>query len=268
MRRTLIASIVAVFPLAVLSGQTPAPPAAPPASPPAAPATRPAAPRPAAAGRPATLAIQVTDGLGVPLADTQVATAGPVSREGTTGPDGSIRFTNVRPGTYRLKFTREGSITFEREVTVRAGETSTTDVALNPAPPPPKPVVVETPAPATPPPLPPSGDPKVTPVPQFLERNFIGGREARKDSSLGCTPTATATLHQLRDSWLSHSHDDADEWIYVVAGEGTIRIGSSEQRLQAGTFGLVPHGMAHALIPQGRNPLIVTSVLSGPACKG
>ena len=107
----------------------------------------------------------------------------------------------------------------------------------------------------------------MTPVPLFLEKNFIGGREGRKDSVLGCTATGTATLHQLREAWLAHTHDDAEEWIYVVAGEGTLRLGTTEQKIQAGTFSLVPHTMSHALIPQGRNPLIVISVLSGPACK-
>jgi uncharacterized cupin superfamily protein len=66
---------------------------------------------------------------------------------------------------------------------------------------------------------------------------------------------------------VSHTHDTAEEWIYVVAGEGTLRIGTSDQKLQAGTFSLVPHTVAHALVPQGRNPLIVISMLSGPACK-
>jgi mannose-6-phosphate isomerase-like protein (cupin superfamily) len=108
----------------------------------------------------------------------------------------------------------------------------------------------------------------VTPVPLFLEKNFIGGREGRKESSLGCTATGTATLYQLREAWQNHAHDDADEWVYVVAGEGTLRIGSNEQRLQAGTFSLVPHTTPHSLVPQGRNPLIMISVLSGPACEG
>ena len=83
---------------------------------------------------------------------------------------------------------------------------------------------------------------------------------------LGCTATGTATLHQLRDTWAAHAHDNAEEWIYVVAGEGTIRIGTSDQNVRAGTFTLVPHTVSHTVIPQGRNPLIVVSVLSGPAC--
>ena len=267
MRRTLIVFFtLAVITSAGLAAQTAAGAQTPPAT------QKPAAPRPAAraAARPATLTVQVTDSLGGPLADAHVASTGPVERDGTTGADGSIRFTNLRAGTYRLRFTREGSITFEREITLRAGEAGSIEVALSAAPVAPvTPVVPVAPvAPPVPVSLPSSGDPKVVPVPLFLEKNFIGGREGRKDSSLGCTPTATATLHQLRDSWLSHSHDDADEWIYVVAGEGSLRMSAGDQRLQAGTFILVPHGMAHSLVPQGRNPLIVTSVLSGPACKG
>lgn len=171
----------------------------------------------------------------------------------------------MRPGTYRVRIAREGSVTLEREIVLRAGEAATMDVALSAAPPPPKaPEPVAQPVATA---LGPPGDPKVTPVPLFLEKNFIGGREGRKDSPLGCTPTGTATLHQLRDTWQAHTHDSAEEWIYVVAGEGTLRIGGADQKLQAGTFSLVPHTMSHTLVPQGRNPLIVISVLSGPPCK-
>jgi mannose-6-phosphate isomerase-like protein (cupin superfamily) len=220
-----------------------------------------------ATGKPAAITIQVTDTLGAPLADAAVTITGPVAREGTTTADGSLRVTNMRAGTYRMRFVREGSITLERELTLRAGESPTIDVALSPAP-------VASNAPAAPiaptapvaPSLGPPGDPRVTAVPLFLEKNFIGGREGRKDSLLGCTASGTATLHQLRDSWLMHTHDNAAEWIYVVAGEGALRIGETNQRLQAGTFSLVPHTVSHALIPQGRNPLIVISVLSGPPC--
>lgn len=253
MRRTLCLLALAISTSTALFAQTAAP--------------KPAAPR--AAARPLTLTIQVTDALGAPLADTQVTTTGPVAREGVTAPDGSLRLTNMRAGNYRLRFTREGSMTLERDVAIRAGESATVDVSLSPAPAPPKAEPVKPPmsepAAKT---LPPPGDAKITPVPLFLEKNFISGREGRKESSLGCTATGTATLHQLREAWLSHAHEDADEWIYVVAGEGTLRIGTADQRVQAGTFSLVPHTTSHALLPQGRNPLIVISVLSGPRCQG
>ncbi len=250
MRRTLFLCTVVLASSAITYAQT-------------APPTPRSTAKPSTA-KPPTVTIQVTDAAGAPLADATVTTtAGVVSREGVTGADGSLQWINMRPGTYRVRFAREGSITVERELILRAGEPATVDVALNPAPP------VKAPEPVAPPPpsLGPPGEPKITPVPLFLEKNFIGGREGRKDSPLGCTATGTATLHQLRDTWQAHTHDTAEEWIYVVAGEGTLRIGTTEQKLQAGTFSLVPHTMSHALIPQGRNPLIVISVLSGPECK-
>lgn len=259
MRRALFVCTLVVLTSTGLAAQTK--PSAPPAKP-AAP------PRATATTKLATITIEVTDALGAPLSETTVSTTtGVVSREGVTAADGSLRMMNMRPGTYRLRFVREGSITLERELTLRSGESVTLDVSLSAAPPPPK-----APEPVAPPPAPSRalgapGDPRVTPVPLFLEKNFIGGREARKDSVLGCTATGTATVHQLRDSWLAHTHDDAGEWIYVVAGAGTIRVGTTEHKVQAGTFTLVPHTVSHALIPQGRNPLIVISVLSGPACR-
>jgi len=259
MRRALFIYAVAILTSTGLAAQTP--PAAPPAKPAAPPRTT-----AAAAAKFATITIQVTDAQGAPLPETMVTTTtGVVSREGVTAEDGSLRMLNMRPGTYRLRFVREGSITLERELTLRSGEALAVDVSLNAAPPAPKAPEPVAPPPAT---LGPPGDPKVTPVPLFLERNFIGGREGRKESVLGCTATGTATLHQLRESWLAHTHDQAEEWIYVVAGEGMLRLGTNEHKIQAGTFSLVPHTMSHALIPQGRNPLIVISVLSGPRCEG
>jgi mannose-6-phosphate isomerase-like protein (cupin superfamily) len=249
MRRTLLLCTAIVLVSTTLSAQTP------PAR---------------ATAKPTAITVQVTDSLGAPLADATVTATGPVAREGVTTADGSLRFANMRAGTYRLKFVREGAITLERDVTLRAGESATVEAALSAAPAPVAPIAPVAPvAPSAPAPsvLGPPGDAKVTPVPLFLEKNFIGGRQARKESELGCTSTGTATLHQLRDAWLSHTHDTADEWIYVVAGEGTVRIGTTEHKVQAGTFSLVPYTIAHALIPQGRNPLIVISVLSGPPCK-
>lgn len=219
----------------------------------------------------AVIAVRTTDNSGSWLSGVRVSAQGATPREGTTGDDGTARFINLRPGSYRLRFERDGYITLERDVTVRTGETLTVDANLSAAPPPPPPPKPEPPpvpvaAPPVLPALPPPGEPKLVPIPTFLERNFIG-REGRKDSLLGCTPTGTATLHQLREAWAPHTHNDEDEWVYVVAGEGTLRIGTLDQRLQAGTLSMVPHAREHAIQQQGRNPLIVISILSGQPCK-
>src|SRR5262245_1452069 len=97
-------SLVVAQPVLAQAPATPAP------TPP--PQTAPAAPRPAprpATGAPVSLTFQVTDTLGAPLAGAQVRTETPVSRDGLTDSNGSLRFTNMRAGTYRVRVAREGS---------------------------------------------------------------------------------------------------------------------------------------------------------------
>ena len=264
MRTLVFALLWSAVSFGALRAQTPQTPPAPPPKAPQAPAAQPQrAARPPAAAATPTITIQVANSSGLPLANVQVTAQGPAARDGVSAEDGSIRFANVRPGAYRLKFVREGSITLERDITVRAGEAQLVDVTLSAAPPPPKPAE---PPPAVPTAgdksLGPPAEPRLTAIPTFLDKNFIG-REGRKDSPLGCTTTGTSTLVQLREALLNQAHEDADEWIYVVAGEGTLRLGTAEQHLQAGTFALIPHTAAHGILPGGRNPLIYVSVMSG-----
>ena len=77
----------------------------------------------------------MTDALGAPLSDTTVTTiTGVVSREGVTEADGSLRMMNMRPAHTGCDLTREGSMTLERELTLKSGEALTVDVSLSPAP--------------------------------------------------------------------------------------------------------------------------------------
>jgi mannose-6-phosphate isomerase-like protein (cupin superfamily) len=258
MRRKLLITLLVTSFSKLLFAQNPSPQPAQPAARQARPAATP------------TVTVQVTDSSGLPAANVQVTAQGPVSRDGVTGDDGSVRFSNMRAGTYRLRFVREGSMTLERDITVRAAEPLLVDVSLSAAPvpkaPAPEPARPAAPPPPTAKPLGPPVEPKVTPIPSFLDKNLITGREPQRSSTLGCTSTATGTLHQLREAWVSRSHEDADEWLYVVAGEATLRLPGSEQHLQAGTFSLIPHTVVYSLLPAGRNPLIVVSILSGPPC--
>jgi mannose-6-phosphate isomerase-like protein (cupin superfamily) len=217
----------------------------------------------------ASMRIHVTNGTGLLLGGVRVTAQGPTSREGVTGQDGALRFVNLTPGTYRLRFAHDKFITLERDVSARTAETAvdvTLSAAPEPPPKPPEPPPAAPPPPPAPKPAPPVGDPKTVGIPAFLDSNFIG-RAARKDSELGCTPSGSAVLHQLREPWPSHIHDSADEWLYVVAGEGILLVDAVEQRIQPGTFSLIPRGYRHAIHPQGRNPLIVVSVTSGAPCE-
>src|SRR5690606_8507092 len=82
--------------------------------------------------------ITVTDLSGAPLSDVRVNLIGGLDRSGSTQPDGTVRFDGLRPGTYRLRFSKEGYTLFERELEVRAGQAPPNiSVALTPAPEPP-----------------------------------------------------------------------------------------------------------------------------------
>ncbi|MGH9145105.1 MAG: cupin domain-containing protein [Vicinamibacterales bacterium] len=223
-------------------------------------------PAPRRAATTASMRIHVTSGTGLLLGGVRVTAQGPTARDGVTGDDGALRFVNLTPGNYRLRFAHEKFITLERDVSARTAETAV-DVTLSAAPePPPKPEPEPAPPPPAPKPLPPVGDPKTVAIPAFLDSNFVG-RAARKDSELGCTPSGSAVLHQLREPWASHTHDTTDEWLYVVAGEGILLVDAAEQKIQPGSFSLIPRAHRHAVHPQGRNPLILVSVLSGAPCE-
>jgi hypothetical protein len=254
---------------AALSGapgnQTPAPQQQP--APQTTPAPRPAAQRPrqVAPTATSTLEITVADPGGLPLQGVTVTATGTLDREGTSLASGLVRFLNMRGGEYRLRFAHPRHVLLERDVTIRPGASQSIDVTLSKAGDAPEP---ETPAPA---PAPaavsaPPGEPKSVAVVDFVERNFIGGRDPIKEDQLGCTASAKTALLQVRDPLPERALADADEVLYVVAGEGTLRLGNRDVALTATTLAVVPRGTVRGLTRKGRNPLIVVSVLSGPAC--
>ncbi len=248
----------------------PAPPAPAPgqAAPAPAPA-RPAAPRAAAARL--SLLIFVSDTTGEPAPGVSVSLTGPMNREGTTGDNGQIRFQGLRAGTYRARFAGPKWIGFEKEITVRAGAPNETDATLTVAPPPPPPPAA--PASAPPPPssraLPPAAEATSTDIATFIEKNYISGRQPQKENDLACSGDGRAVLLQIRDPLENRSHDDYDEFLYVVAGDGTLRLDGREVPLTGanGTFALVPRGATYSLTRKGRNPLMLLSIRAGVPCR-
>ena len=248
--------------------QSPAAPVS--ASPPA--TTQAPKPRPAAATGGATTNAMffITDPAGAPIEGVTVTVTGPVDREAKSPGGGFTRVQNLRAGTYRVRFTHQRFITFEKELTWRAG-TATPEVAvtLNPAPatplpePPPAPIVVPVPAA---PKLPPPGAPKTVSLPEFIEKNFISGREPQKENLVGCSGVGQALLWQVREPWNSRQHESADGMLYVIGGEGRLKLGDREFTVSAGAFAVVPRGTTYSLSRSGRNPLIVLAVLAGAPC--
>jgi mannose-6-phosphate isomerase-like protein (cupin superfamily) len=212
----------------------------------------------------ATLAIFVSDATGNALGDVKVTVEGPASREARTE-RGRIVFEDVPTGTYRLRFDREGYVSLERELVARAGAPVDVKVTLTAAPPPPAP---PEPKPAPPPPVAPipTGAPVSIDLPSFIEKNYVG-RAAGKNSSLACAASGDATLIQLHEPLAEHTHATADEFLYVIAGEGTAHEGKDQQQqLYAGVLLVVPRGMPHSVSVSGRNPLVILSIRSGDKC--
>ena len=241
-----------------------------------APATTTQAPRPRAVapgGATTSALFFITDPAGGSIEGVTVTVTGPVDREATSPAGGFTRVQGLRAGTYRVRFTRDGFITFEKELTWRAGTaTPEVSITLNPAPKasaPPAPTAAQIasppPAPAAPKLLPP-GTAKTLSLPDFIEKNFISGREGHKENMVGCSGVGQAVLWQVREPWDGRQHESADAMLYVIGGEGSIKLDGREVTVTAGSFAVVPRGSTYGFTRRGRNPLIVLAVLAGAPC--
>jgi mannose-6-phosphate isomerase-like protein (cupin superfamily) len=213
--------------------------------------------------------VRVTDSFGAPLQGIRVAASGPVARSGTTDASGDVRFAGVRSGTYRLRFEGEKVITFEREINV-GGPSNTFEVSLSAAPPPPPPPPPPKPEPAPAPRLSdaPPPDPKTVAIEEFVQRNAMTARDPAKNTLIACGATSTTNLVQLRDPLKDQVHQAADEWLYVIGGEGVLHLGSQQVSLAPGTLSLVPRGMSHTLTRRGNHALLLISTLTDTPCTG
>jgi mannose-6-phosphate isomerase-like protein (cupin superfamily) len=236
--------------------------APPPAT---APAAQPRAPR--ATGRTAVV-ITVTDPSGGTLPGIRVEALGVADRTGETDSSGSLRFANLRAGTYRLRFSGNEVITFEREVVVRTGQTTDVDVTLNPAPegsdsiPEPEP---DQPTPTAPAELGPAGEPKTQSILTLLEKELIR-REPRKETALGCSGNARSTMIQINEQQPERLYETSEAIYYVIGGEGTLRLSGRESAIATSEYIQVPRGTSHAFVRKGKRPLILLAFLSGEPC--
>ena len=256
----------------VTLAQTPAPAPAPkPAAPaPAAPAAPAPVRRPAAAPARAGMAFTVTSPQGSTLAEVRVEVQGPTDRSGETNSSGQISFPGMQAGTYRVRFSGERVIEFEREIVLRAGQTANLDVVLNaatppPAPPPPPPPAAE----AAPPPAPvgPAGEPRTLSIVDLIERELIPNNQPRRDTLVSCSGNTRSTLVQLNQDQPQRLYDTAEVTYYVIAGEGTVKMDGRDISVNAGSFVSIPRGTGHAIGRRGRRPLIMLATLNGTPCE-
>lgn len=234
----------------------------------------PAAARPAAqtgASRAGGLALTVRSEQGQVLSGATVTVHGSVDRKGTSGADGVVILQNMPAGTYRARITRDGYITLDKEVTIRAGSRLTSEGVLStsaappppaPAPPPPAPVVEPRPTPTS---TAKPGVARALSLPDLVEQ-MLKDPQPIVEREIGCSVATISRVILARESITMHRHADADEVLYIVAGEATLTLTEKDQTIGPGWFALVPRGTSHSLVRRGRNPMVVLSVQSGEPC--
>jgi mannose-6-phosphate isomerase-like protein (cupin superfamily) len=209
----------------------------------------------------ATLAIAVADPAGTPIANALVTLQGPTERSARTE-RGRLAFENLPAGTYRLRFEHDAFVTFEKEVAARGAKPIPVEVTLTPATPPkPVPCVM----PEAPPPPPSVASPLALDLPGFIGKNLVG-RDPSRISSIACTQGGGASVIQIREPLPEQRHADADEFLYVIAGTGAVRIGDRVEPLESGVMAVVPRTMPHVITARGRNPLVLLSIRAGEKC--
>jgi mannose-6-phosphate isomerase-like protein (cupin superfamily) len=209
-----------------------------------------------------TFAVAVQDAAGAPVPEVKVTVTGAASRTSRTE-GGRIVFEGLPAGAYTFRFEKDGYVTFERELTARGSTPIDVKVTLEKLPAPPSPP----PAPVAPPPHRVDAKPVAIDMPTFIEKFYIG-RAAGKTDAIACATGGDAQLLQMNEGLAEHTHEDADEFLYVIAGQGAARIGDRVEPLGPGVFMLIPRGTAHVLTPAVKKPLEVLSVRAGAKCAG
>jgi mannose-6-phosphate isomerase-like protein (cupin superfamily) len=216
------------------------------------------------------MALTVTNPQGVTLPGIRVEVIGASDRSGETNASGQISVPGMQAGTYRVRFTGERVVWFEREVTLRAGQTTNVDITLSIAPPPPEPPPPPpAPEPVAPPPpaVGPAGEPRSLSLVDLIERDLIQANQPRKDTLVSCSGNTRNTLVQLNQDQPQRLYDTAEVTYYVIAGEGALTMNGRDIAINAGSFLSIPRGTAHAIARRGRRPLILLATLSGTPCE-
>jgi len=222
-------------------------------------AQRGTAPRAPTTG-PAAFAVTVTDPSGTPLTDVDVTVTGRAQRSGSTE-GGRIAFEDLPTGPYHFKFEKDGYDPVEQDVTGKRGAPVDVKVTMTP-----KPKPVEAPPPPAPEPKAPSTvKPVVLDMPAFIEKHYVG-KASGTTTPMACSDGGSATLIQANEPIAQHTHADADEYVYVIAGEGNARMGERVEPISAGVFLMIPRGAPHAFTVGKKHPLVFVSTLAGGHC--
>ena len=81
------------------------------------------------------------------------------------------------------------------------------------------------------------------------ERFGVAFRNARAEAAVMTIPPGDA------EGGPQNRHDDADQWLFVVSGDGTAIVEGQERALKSGTLLLIERGERHEVRNDGEAPL-------------
>jgi quercetin dioxygenase-like cupin family protein len=88
-----------------------------------------------------------------------------------------------------------------------------------------------------------------------------------KQSALGCSGVQRSVMLQVREPLPEQTDDQLDQTVYVVAGQGTLKLGGREHAVSASSFAIIPRGTPYSLTRgRGNAPLIVLLSRANEAC--
>ncbi len=214
-----------------------------------------------AGGGSVTFAVAVSDPSGAPIPDVKVIVTGAAERTIRTE-GGRIALEGMPAGAYRFRFEKDGFVPLERELAGRGGPPIDVKVTLTPLPPPPPPPA------AAPAPPEPRVDAKfvVLDMPAFIEKHYIG-KAPGQTTPLGCATGGTSTLIQINEPFFENTHSGADEFVYVIAGQGLAQVADRKEPIGPGVFLMIPRGFAHSFTAS-KKPLVMVSTRAGEKCAG
>jgi len=85
----------------------------------------------------------------------------------------------------------------------------------------------------------------------------ISGIQLGRRAGLKRTGVSLARLEPGKESFVYHSHEREEEWIYILSGTGTAEIDGEEHEVGPGDFmGFATPSVAHHLRNSGSEPLV------------
>jgi mannose-6-phosphate isomerase-like protein (cupin superfamily) len=258
--------------LLLAQATTPKPAQPQPTTPPKTAAPAPARPQTRQPARPTQsavggIAITATDGRGTAFGDVSVELSGGSSSTQKTDAAGQVSFPSLKPGTYRLRFSGDGVVAFEREVAVKAGGIEKLAITLTAAEPPKAaaPPPAPAPAPAATPAAGPVGEPQLGSLAKLADRER--NTKERREILLSCSGNTRNMLLVLTEPQPRRIYDTAESTYYVISGQGSATVGKLESMIGEGSFIAVPRGTPFSLSRRGNRPLALLWTLSGEACE-